>query len=374
MATKSHIGINNVARKNKNIYIGVNNIARKIKKIYVGGKDGLAQLIYNRIQNVASIDFNETLNYTSTDMIAATADNKLAIFLGGVIKGSSSERNPYAYGIDNNLTLTSKYIGTDYSSQYGCAVSLNKHALFAGGYEKLDNPHTVVAYDSNFSKTYPMTLHTDSSVHSGTCMQTKNNGTVALINNYPYITPITENLTKLDSIPSSKSCSQATTIKDLAIFMDNRDYQVVTINSNLTVIQNSLNTDRYRMGLAATGDKQFAIIAGGYRLSSNTAVSVSSCYALNSSLTKIGIESLTHSRYAICGITMGDDAVFAGGWDSSYQTGIVEVFTSELTKKAYPTIHAARNIAGTCLQDKAIFAGGQQTDSFVRSISVLKIS
>ena len=47
MAKGAYLGINDTARKVKNIYVGVDGVARKIKKAYIGDENGLARLCWS---------------------------------------------------------------------------------------------------------------------------------------------------------------------------------------------------------------------------------------------------------------------------------------------------------------------------------------
>lgn len=73
-----YIGINNLARKIKQIYIGVNGVARRIKKAYVG-VNGVAKLAYNSSPLNASNIFTED----GTFVVPATGKYTIELHGGG---------------------------------------------------------------------------------------------------------------------------------------------------------------------------------------------------------------------------------------------------------------------------------------------------
>ena len=91
-----------------------------------------------------------------------------------------------------------------------------------------------------------------------------------------------------------------------------------------------LSMARYRLAAATVGN--YAIFAGGYSDASLDAVE-----AYTDTLTKTSCEALSEPRDYLQAATVGDYALFAGGRDSSYSDGnvstnAVDAYNSSLTR------------------------------------------
>lgn len=71
MGKAAYVGVQNIARKVKNIYIGVDGIARKVKKGYVG-VDGVARLFYSAGARFVSYSGAYTTSDVTVDGVACT--------------------------------------------------------------------------------------------------------------------------------------------------------------------------------------------------------------------------------------------------------------------------------------------------------------
>lgn len=126
-------------------------------------------------------------------------------------------------------------------------------------------------------------------------------------------------------------------------------------------------TKRYQLqGSARAGD--YAIFAGGKTISSsisgNTISSTSTIVeAFSRTMTKVSAPYLTWEKNNGVGLTIGDNAFFAGGWNNGGKTGDeVTMYTPSLTKSFADSLYTK---CGSQLTTKAgdygIIAGGWRT-------------
>lgn len=126
-------------------------------------------------------------------------------------------------------------------------------------------------------------------------------------------------------------------------------------------------TKRYQLqGSARAGD--YAIFAGGKTISSsisgNTISSTSTIVeAFSRTMTKVSAPYLTWEKTDGVGLTIGDNAFFAGGWNNGGKTGDeVTMYTPSLTKSFADSLYTK---CGSQLTTKAgdygIIAGGWRT-------------
>lgn len=126
-------------------------------------------------------------------------------------------------------------------------------------------------------------------------------------------------------------------------------------------------TKRYQLqGSARAGD--YAIFAGGKTISSsisgNTISSTSNIVeAFSRTMTKVSAPYLTWEKNNGVGLTIGDNAFFAGGWNNGGKTGDeVTMYTPSLTKSFADSLYTK---CGSQLTTKAgdygIIAGGWRT-------------
>ncbi len=119
----------------------------------------------------------------------------------------------------------------------------------------------------------------------------------------------------------------------------------------------ALTDSTYSVGAAS--NKGYAIFAGG-------AGAVTSVNAYNNLLTKVIPAALIIGRYAISGTTVGDYAIFGGGYDGNVLYAHVEAYSSSLIKVIPTGLRAttyshANSVARTT--SYAIFTGGASSYS-----------
>lgn len=127
-------------------------------------------------------------------------------------------------------------------------------------------------------------------------------------------------------------------------------------------------TKRYQLqGSARAGN--YAIFAGGKGTSNSTgnvgstASALTIVEAFSRTMTKVSAPSLTWEKNDGVGLTIGDNAFFAGGWNNGGKTGDeVTMYTPSLTKSfANPLYTRCGNQLTTKAGDYGIIAGGWRT-------------
>lgn len=120
---------------------------------------------------------------------------------------------------------------------------------------------------------------------------------------------------------------------------------------------------RYKLqGSARAGD--YAIFAGGKSIGGGSTVSTSTIVeAFSRTMTKVSAPSLTWEKNDGVGLTIRDNAFFAGGWNNNGKTGDeVTMYTPSLTKSFADSLYAqCGNQLTTKAGDYGIIAGGWRT-------------
>lgn len=121
---------------------------------------------------------------------------------------------------------------------------------------------------------------------------------------------------------------------------------------------------RYKLqGSARAGD--YAIFAGGDCIVGDVGSPVSTSTiveAFSRTMTKVSAPSLTWEKTDGVGLTIGDNAFFAGGWDNSKTGDEVTMYTPSLTKSFADSLWTpCGNQLATKAGDYGIIAGGWRT-------------
>ena len=112
----------------------------------------------------------------------------------------------------------------------------------------------------------------------------------------------------------------------------------------------ALSVARNNLAGASVGD--YALFAGGYNGSS--VLNVVDAY--NTSLTRSTPTSLSAARSSLAGASVGAYALFAGGDGGG---AVVDAYNTSLTRSTPTALSVARNnLAGASVGDYALFAGG----------------
>lgn len=144
MAKGMYIGVNNVARKVKQIYIGVGGVARKVKKAYIG-VGGVARLFFSAAADALTYSGPAASLSAARGDMGAASNSKYAFFAGGTTNGSSVVSTVTKY--DENLaqsTATALTTATDEPA----GGTIGDYAVIAGG----NSSSAVQGYDANATK------------------------------------------------------------------------------------------------------------------------------------------------------------------------------------------------------------------------------
>ena len=377
-----------VARKIKKGYVGVDGLARKIKKAYIGiggvarpcwssGElayygtitalsearyDGAATTVgdyaligcgirqFNNTwsDNVDAYDKSLTktlptaFSYTRENYSAASVGN-YALFGGGYLNGSYRNQ---VEAYDANLTRTDAT--TLVSSRYRMgATSFNGYALFAGGLAKSSQRYsTIDAYNTSLTRTNPVTLSSSRA----------SNGATSVGNYAIFAGGITSSYTSgtVATVDAINTSFTRTTIADLS--------------------------DR-KQWMGATSVGNYAIFAGGDAYASTGSYYTNKVDAYDTSLTKTSASELSSACVRIGATSLGGYALFAGGVyydDYDYFDGLfyatVDAYDESLTKTVQNNLSVARYGAmATTVGDYALFAGGYNGAS-VDAVDVFTIA
>lgn len=352
MAKKVYVGVNNVAKQVKKIYIGVDGVARKVKKAYVG-IGGVARPFWGG--GTAEYYGTTTALSTVRQSLAATTVGNYALFGGGNLSYSNDEyyaSESNAVDIyDSSLVKSSKTLS---SARYDlAATTVGNYALFGGGRKNGSDPFNTVsdvvdAFDNSLTLTKP------------TVLQSKR-GSIA-----------------------------ATAIADYAFFGGGSDYygalvtDVDVYDKSLTRTVKSFGEPIFGVSAATVGS--YAVFIGSIEVFTNLDSTLqdpdaSLGYAYNSSLTRTTLSPSSLSQYKreMSGVTIGNHAIFAGGWNVTgtgewwydedsgqtleelmdYVYGEAFAFDESLTLKILTSLTQTRyGIASATIGDFALFGGG----------------
>ena len=117
-----------------------------------------------------------------------------------------------------------------------------------------------------------------------------------------------------------------------------------------------------RASLAATTIGDYALFGGGYDTSGTY---VSNVDAYDTSLTRTKPTSLSDSRGELAATTVGNYALFGGGSDSSTYSALVNAYDTSLTRTSADSFDTAvSRLAATTVGNYALFGGGYRGSNF----------
>ena len=123
-----------------------------------------------------------------------------------------------------------------------------------------------------------------------------------------------------------------------------------------------------RQRLAATSVGNYALFGGGY--GNSTYFDIVDAY--NSSFTSTIAAPLSKARDQLAATSVGNYALFGGGYGNTSFFNIVDVYSDALTKTiATPLSQARRNLTATSVGDYALFGGGYYNSSGVGQSSAV---
>lgn len=341
MAKKAYIGVNSKARKVNKIYIGVNGVARRVKKAYIG-VGGYARPFWpSGLQQYGQV--STALNMYSP-YLAGTSLGNYAVFGGGqgIPAGSSSNIiELLAYVNYYNKSLTRSLAeNLSVARSRLAAATVGNCAFFGGGWLGSSSSNVVDVYDAS---TLVRTSPTNSLASNGCDLMATSAGNYVLFGG---------------GRQSPNSEQWALTVK----------YVTAYDSSKVKYTPGNLNKEMY-LG-AATSVGKYALFGGG-RYDANTHVADLTAYdASSNALTKTSVSGLSYARSEVCATTINGYALFAGGFNGSYQN-IVDTFNADLTRSTIAPLATARNAlkAVTLGGEYAIIAGGYNGD-YVGTVDV----
>lgn len=153
----------------------------------------------------------------------------------------------------------------------------------------------------------------------------------------------------------------------------NRDNGYVTINfeSGASHVEHSVPTplSETRNDLAATSIGDYALFGGGWTGSGSSTVD-----AYNTSLTRSTPTSLSQARQYLSATSVGDYALFGGGVGNSYSS-TVDAYNTSLTRSTPTSLSQARDrLSAATVGDYALFGGGWSVSGYSQTVDAYNTS
>lgn len=367
MGKKIDLGVSEIARKVKKGWIGdPTGLARKIKKGWIGDENGKARLCF-------SMSGGELRYYgLATDMTSArglmgsATAGDYAIFAAGC--GNANNSSSYTRTVDAYNSQLTKINATNLNAGYANTqgVSLGgTHAVFyIPPYSSMSG--YIHLYDGSLTST-----PTSNSTYT-TYVGAASVGDYAVFaggthySDSSYVTLVrgidksgtAKRGSEIASYGRSHICGAS--IGDYALFVGGRYKSgetprnitsVVPFNTSLTRQSSPFSLSKAREQIVSTTIGDYAIFAGGYVLAASsdvgTTVTSNVVDACNASLTKLSISSMTTARDYHSAVTIGDYAMFAGGRNRSVTSSgttadthlsTIEIYDKSLTRVSRPDL------------------------------------
>ena len=356
----------------KGMYASISSTTKKIKKNYavVGGVTKKIKKMYAIVANVTRLIFSGgQLKYYGAGTALSVArmygggasNSKYAIFAGG----DSWETSVEAYNTSLTKSTAADLSNTKYNIK---SASLSNCAIFLGGNDSRVSASTYYKTIEGYNTSLTKVTATANSPHVY--------GGVATINNYAifcggmtssqsgnYVSEAyNSSLTKTDLANISDVDATGAFNKSYAIIAtSNKD--VDTFNSSLTKGTASKLLDSVSIATAGgttAGDGAYALFACG-RNSSGSAIATVVAY--NTSLTRSLPTMLSVARYSMGTTSLGDYAIFGGGYGSSGVVKTVDAYDASLTRTTQTDLTDSKYaLMAASVGDFALFAGGWQSN------------
>lgn len=397
MAKKMYLGVDNLARKIKKQYLGVDNKARKVKKGYIGIGSVARPFMSGEPAYFGKI----TPLSVARSGLAATTVGNYALFAGGAVGyfGTSDASATGFATVDAysaNLTkTTAPSMGVKRSGL--TATTVGDYALFAGGQYNSGSStyynYAVDVYDNTLAKMSLLSLgytSVDTStspptstfhVCAGPGMSSTTIADVALFSRGAYCSSNNVMDNNIYSVTSTLVSSRlgasfsryeasATTAGTHAVFYggSSASNEATVINADLTSTTATIGSNSYKLyNNTATSVGDFAIFAGGEGSTyTSSSAKCSYVWALNASLVASTVSNLSTSKARLSATTVGDLAIFAGGYSSSRAStaasdtsDIIDIYDTNLVKTSALSLSVKRGeLAATTIGDYVLFAGG----------------
>ena len=349
MAKKAYVGVNGVARKVKKMYVGVSgrNLFDKAL-LYATGNCSVSNGTV--IQTVADTATAPYWRWRVTKTDGTYTDYGQTYTINGVISTSfvkDSTASTLNFGLNGSVRDTT--ITYDISSLPNGTYTVSAQMLNSTQGSVSWNNMRFVLEDSVAFKVKKAYVGI-----GGVARPCWGGGEVAYYGKV-------EDLTSWPDM--STSSGYAATIGDYALFAGFWGYAGVVEAYNSSLIKSSpTGTGQYGLGGTGVSASKHAFLANGLRTGGNRYGDVA---AYDASLTRTVATSLDSSVSGIRGASIGEYALFAGGYKTSgsisswYNTDIVTDYDSSLTKSIRKALSVGRSKTGTAtVGNYAIFAGG----------------
>ena len=303
--------------------------------LFGGGWDG-------SYQSSAVDAYDQTLTRTTPtslsygrEYLAATTVGNYALFGGGAVSYVLSIVDAY----DTSLTRTTP-TGLSQSRYKLAATSVGNYALFGGGGSAQYTRLVVDAYDTNLTRTTPTALSLE-----------RRNLAATTVGNYALFGGGEKN-----GIASS--------------VVDAYDTSLTRTNpTGLNEARGWLAATTVSPAVGSSSQSSYALFGGGAAGSSYSSV----VDAYDTSLTRTTPTELSQARKELAAPTVapaGDSspqsgyAVFGGGYSGSDWVPTVDAYDASLTRTIQPKLSVGRSyLSGTSIGNYALFAGGYAADT-----------
>lgn len=401
MAESLYIGVNNVAKKARQMYIGdTTNISKKIAKMYMGDANGKAKLIYIEPDPDLILNPNSTSVTLSVARqgMAATSNDRYALFGGGAIRsGNISFTSSKIVDVYNSsLTRSAATLVTNGNYGHTGASNGNYH-IFAGGFngyvavgeEPTSSAYfdtTATFFDNNMTSsnsTFPMrgAYYAGTNVNNQYAVFTGSYANGAVSSNMTVI--YDNNKTKYEistvgviNYGGGRSCDS------IGKYVILTGGDSISAGSNVYAIDTDLRTARKITSLSTLRDGckvlrcgEYILVAGGKDYNGNILNTVE---GYNKDLTKISVTStLNSSRTNLIGDTINDRAVFVGDGVNYDNSKIIEAFNPDLTKISTTTTLTTFRVrsSAAAINNQLLIAGGSISSTLTTltdNVEVLK--
>ena len=344
-------------------------VARRIKKAYIG-IGGVARPCFSDDQ-LAFFGSITPLSVGRGNLAAANVGD-YALFSGGY-GNSKSQDTVDAY--DSNLVRTKPTNALWLGVYNHAGTSVGGYALFGGGYASEASSESyrtdMYAYDAELTRTDPTALSARRSELAAATV----GGCALFFGGYYSDTSnrldvYNEELTRTHANSASTHLKghAATTVGNYAVFGGGHGGMAASDDDSTTVVcafteeltetlPAELSKDRW--GVAATTVGDYALFGGGKWNDGFATVD-----AYDSNLTKVAVAQLSVARGELSATTLGGFALFGGGSQTIYDeemTTTVDVYDEDLTHIVRDDLKqsvAVKVYAAATIGNYALFAGG----------------
>ncbi len=351
---------------------------KSIKEIWVKVSNVVKKVLYSPSfkSGGTATSLSQARHYPATASI-----NGFGLFAGG--SNYQTGMTPYATVDAYNTNLTRTLPLTLNQARTTLAGTANlKYAIFAGGNPSYSNPRSGVvdAYTHNLAKVTASSLsiarNAPSAVTIGNYMLI--GGGIYNTTSYGTVDAYDENLVRTTPTGLFYSAHYigTATVGNYAIFAGGINASgtyfnnVTTYNSSLVRGSSAplLSVRRY-FNVSTSSVQDYAIFAGG---NTGSTTNSSTVEAYSRSLVKITTTGLSAPKLGAAGSRVGPYAIFAGGTNNGTYYNSVDMYDNNLTRSQPTGLSSARSYLGGVDVGKYVLFGGGVTTSPFSTVDVYK--